>query len=160
MLAIFKREFKSYLHSFIGPLFIAAVLGLFSMFFILFNIMNLSNNINGALYNLGFWGLMFMIPILCMRAFSEERKNKTDQMILTAPVSVGSVVLGKFLAIVAIFAIPTAVFCLFPLIMSAFGDVPLLWNYTSVLGFFLYGVMLIAVCVFISNLSDNFFINN
>ncbi|MBE5843582.1 MAG: hypothetical protein E7302_05290 [Butyrivibrio sp.] len=155
MLAIFKREFKSYLHSFIGPLFIAAVMGLFSLFYILFNVMSLSNNINGALYNLGFWGLMFMIPILCMRAFSEERKNKTDQMILTAPVSVGSVVLGKFLAIVAIFAIPTAVFCLFPLIMSAFGDVPLLWNYTSVLGFFLYGVMLIAVCVFISNLSDN-----
>ncbi len=155
MLAIFKREFKSYLRSFIGPLFIAAVLGLFSMFFILFNIMSLSNNINGALYNLGFWGLMFMIPILCMRAFSEERKNKTDQMILTAPVSVGGIVLGKFLAIVAVFAIPTAVFCLFPPILSAFGDVPLLWNYTSILGFFLYGVMLISVCVFISNLSDN-----
>ncbi len=155
MLAIFRREFKSYLHSFIGPLFISAVVGLFALFFVLFNVMGLSNNINGALYNLGFWGLMFMVPVLCMRAFSEERRNKTDQLILTAPVSVGGIVFGKFLAIVAIFAIPTAVFAVMPLLLKVFGDVPLLWNYTSLLGFFLYGVMLIAVCIFISNLSDN-----
>ncbi len=155
MLAIFKREFKSYLHSVIGPLFIAAVVGLFSLFFIMFNLMGLSNNINGALYNLGYWGLMFLIPILCMRTFSEERRNKTDQLILTAPVSVGAVVVGKFLAIVAIFAIPTVIFCLVPIIMTFFGTIPMLWNYTSILGFFLYGVMLIAICVFISNLSEN-----
>ncbi len=155
MLAIFKREFKSYLHSFIGPLFIAAVIFMFSLFFTIFNLMGLSNNINGSLYNLGYWGLMFLIPILSMRAFSEERKNKTDQLILTAPVSVGSIVFGKFLAIVAIFAIPVAFICAMPLVLNLFGDVPLLWNYTSILGFFLYGVMLIAICIFISNLSDN-----
>ncbi len=155
MLAIFKREFKSYLHSFIGPLFIAAVLGLFSLFFTLFNLLSLSDNINGALYNLGFWGLMFLIPILCMRAFSEERRNKTDQMILTAPVSVGGIVMGKFLAIAAIFAIPTLLICIIPLIMTAFGSIPMLWNYTSILGFFLYGLMLISVCIFISNFSEN-----
>ena len=155
MLAVFKREFKSYLHSFIGPLFIAALLGLFSMFFILFNVMGLSNNINGSLYNLGYWGLMFLLPILCMRSFSEERKNKTDQLILTAPVSVGGIVFGKFLAIAAVLAIPTAFFCLMPLVLSAFGEVPLLWNYTSILGFFLYGLALISICIFISNLSEN-----
>ena len=155
MLAIFKREFKSYLQSFIGPLFIAVVLGLFSLFFILFNVISLNNNINGALYNLGYWGLMFMIPILSMRTFSEERKNKTDQLILTAPVSVGSIVLGKFLAIAAVLLVPTLVFCIIPPIMSAFGTVPMLWNYINILGFFLYGLMLISICIFISNLTDN-----
>ncbi|WP_029324643.1 Gldg family protein [Butyrivibrio sp. AE3004] len=155
MLAIFKRDFKSYMHSFIGPLFIGVVVALFSLFFIMFNLLGLSNNINGALYNLGYWGLMFTIPILCMRAFSEERRSKTDQMILTAPVSVYSIVIGKFLAISTVFAIPTALFCIVPVVLTKFGTIPFIWNYTSLLGFFLYGIMLIAICLFISNLSDN-----
>ena len=155
MIAIFKREFKSYMHSVIGPLFISAVLGMFSLFFIIFNLLSLNNNINGTLFNLGFWGLMFLVPILCMKAFSEERRSKTDQLILTSPVSVKGIVLGKFFAIAAVFAIPTAVFCIMPVVLSLFGTVPFLWNYTSILGFFLYGLMLIAICTFISNLSDN-----
>ncbi|WP_035765994.1 Gldg family protein [Butyrivibrio sp. NC2002] len=155
MFAIFKREFKSYLQSFIGPLFIAVVIGLFSLFFILFNVVSLNNNINGTLYNLGYWGLMFMIPILSMRTFSEERRNRTDQLILTAPVSVGGIVLGKFLALCAILAIPTLVFCLVVPVMAMFGTVPVLWNYINILGFFLYGVMLISICIFVSNLTDN-----
>lgn len=155
MIAIFKREFKSYMQSFIGPLFIAALIGLFTLFFILFNVVSHSNNINGTLYNLGYWGLMFLVPILSMRAFSEERRNKTDQLILTAPVSVGSIVLGKFLAMVAVLSIPTALFCVIPPVLSIFGTVPFAWNYVDILGFFLYGVMLISICIFVSNLSDN-----
>ena len=155
MIAIYKRELKSYFHGIIGPLFISAMLLMFGFFFALFNMIGASNNINGAVYNLGYWGLMFLIPILCMRSFSEERKSKTDQLLLTAPVSVGQIVLGKYLALVTIFAIPTAVFCLFPLIISTMGTIPFLWNYTDILGFFLYGLMLIAICMFFSTITEN-----
>ncbi|MCR4901679.1 MAG: ABC transporter permease, partial [Butyrivibrio sp.] len=155
MTAIYKRELKSYFHGIIGPLFISAMFLMFGFFFALFNMIGASNNINGAMYNLGYWGLMFLVPILCMRSFSEERKSKTDQLLLTAPVSVGQIVLGKFLAIATVFAIPTAVFCLFPLIISTMGTVPMLWNYSDILGFFLYGLMLIAICMFFSSITEN-----
>jgi len=155
MIAIYKRELKSYFHGIIGPLVIAAMLLMFGFFFALFNMIGASNNLNGAIYNLGYWGLMFLIPILCMRSFSEERKSKTDQLLLTAPVSVGQIVIGKFLALATIFAIPTVVFCAFPLIISTMGTVPMLWNYTDILGFFLYGLMLIAICMFFSTITEN-----
>ena len=155
MIAIYKRELRSYFHGIIGPLFIAAMLLMFGFFFALFNMVGASNNINGAMYNLGYWGLMFLVPILCMRSFSEERKTKTDQLLLTAPVSVWQIVFGKYLAMVTVFAIPTAIFCLFPLIISTMGTIPFLWNYTDILGFFLYGLMLIAICMFFSTITEN-----
>ena len=159
MLAIFKREFKSYFHTFIGPLVVAATLALFTIFFVLYNLLNASNNVNGAVYNTAFWGLMILIPILTMRSFTEERKNKTDQMILTAPVSVGQIVMGKFLALAAVLAIPTVIICVFPIVMTRFGSVPLLWNYTSILGFYVYGLALIAFCMFFSSLTENIIVS-
>ncbi|MCR5100117.1 MAG: Gldg family protein [Butyrivibrio sp.] len=159
MLAIFKREFKSYLHSFIGPLVIAAILAMFTWFFLIYNLFSQSNNLNGAVFYVAFWGLMIIIPVLSMRSFTEERKNKTDQMILTAPVSVGQMVMGKFLSMVAIFTIPTLVICIFPLVMMKFGSVPLLWNYTSIFAFYIYGVALIAICMFFSSLTENIIIS-
>ena len=90
-----------------------------------------------------------------MRILAEERKNKTDQMILTAPVSIWKIVLGKYLALETVFAIPCAVLCLYPLLLSRYGTIPYGETYVSLLGFFLYGSAAVAVGVFVSSLTES-----
>lgn len=67
--------------------------------------------------------LLFLLPAISMRSFAEERKNRTDQLLLTSPVSIPAIVAGKFLAEVAVFALPLAAAVLMPLILKAFGTV-------------------------------------
>lgn len=154
MWAIYKRELKSYFRSFIGLLFIAVTLFFISLYFTANNLISgypyLSYTFSGMLTL-----FMLSVPILTMRSLAEERHSKTDQLILTAPVSVGGIVLGKYLAVLTVFAIPTAVVCTYPLIMSRFGGVPMAEAYLSVLGFFLYGAAAIAVGVLISSLTES-----
>ena len=90
-----------------------------------------------------------------MRVLAEERKQKTDQLLLTAPVSVEKIVFGKYLALVTIFAIPMLIMCLYPLLMSKFGTVSLGAAYTAILGFFLLGCANLAIGVFISSLTES-----
>ena len=91
---------------------------------------------------------LISVPILTMRVLAEERKQKTDQLLLTAPVSVGQIVLGKYLALVTIFAIPMVIMCFYPLLMSKFGTVSFAGAYTGILGFFLLGCANLAIGVF------------
>ena len=95
------------------------------------------------------------VPILTMRVLAEERKQKTDQLLLTAPVSVGNIVIGKYLALVTVYAIPILVMCTYPLIMSKFGTVAFASAYTAILGFFLLGCANIAIGVFMSALTES-----
>lgn len=154
MFAIYKRELKSYFTSFIGWLFIAVTLAFVSLYFLIYNLFQgypyLAYAISGVV-------ILFLIsiPILSMRILSEERKNKTDQLILTAPVSVGGIVAGKFFALLTIFAIPTAFICLYPLLLGRYGTVPTPENYLAILGFFLYGMAAIAIGIFISSLTES-----
>ena len=90
-----------------------------------------------------------------MKVLAEERKQKTDQLLLTAPVSVGKIVIGKYLALITVFAIPMAIICLYPLVMSKFGIVSLGTAYTAILGFFLLGCANLAVGVFVSSLTES-----
>lgn len=155
MIAIFKREFKSYFNTFIGPLVIGGILMVMFLYFIFTNILSESAILTNTLYVTAFFALSFAIPILCMRCFAEERRSKTDQLILTAPIAVGKVVLGKFMALAAIYAIPCAVAAMLPLVLALFGTPEYAWSYTSVLALFLYGLMAIAICMFISSLTEN-----
>ena len=95
------------------------------------------------------------IPILTMRTLSEERKNKTDQLILTAPVSVGKIVLGKYLALATVLFLPTAFMGILPLFLMQGGDFQLGVSYASLLGFFLYGCLALAVGLFLSSLTES-----
>ena len=155
MIAIFKREFKSYFHTVIGQIAVSYILFFIFLFFMVDNILSMSTTLSNTLDGAALFGLTLGLPLLCMRAFAEERHSKTDQLILTAPVTVGQIVMGKFLSLVAVFAIPTAVTCVLPIVMSFFGDVSFLWAYTAILGFFLYGVMIIAICMFISAITES-----
>ncbi|MCH4193170.1 MAG: Gldg family protein [Butyrivibrio sp.] len=155
MIAIFKREFKSYFHTVIGQLVVSYITLMLFLFFMVDNIASMSASMTYTITGAALFAITLGLPILCMRSFSEERHNKTDQLILTAPVTVGQIVMGKFLALLAIFAIPCAFTCVLPVLMSFFGDVSLLSSYSAILGFFLYGAMVIAICMFISAITES-----
>lgn len=154
MKAIYKRELKAYFTSVIGCLFIAATLFVIGIFCSVYNLFYGYPNVSYALSGSVFLFLI-SIPVLTMRILAEERKQKTDQLILTAPVSVGKIVIGKYLALATIFTIPIAVICIYPAVLSLFGTVPLAESYIAILGFYLYGLAGIAVCLFISSLTES-----
>ena len=154
MTAIYKRELKSYLTSMVGSLFIFFILVLTGIYFSAYQ---LSAAYPKFEYTLSAVTFVFLIgvPILTMRVLAEERKQKTDQLLLTAPVSVGNIVIGKYLALVTVYAIPILVMCTYPLIMSKFGTVAFASAYTAILGFFLLGCANIAIGVFMSALTES-----
>lgn len=153
MKAIYKRELKSYFSSVIGCLFIAATVLVSGVFFVLYNLLSGYSTMEPPLFYAAL-GLALFVPILTMKVMAEERRQKTDQLFLTAPVSLAKVVIGKYLALLTIFAIPVAVICTYPLIMSLFGAVQFKLCYFAISGFVLYGAALIAIGVFISSITE------
>ncbi len=154
MTAVYKRELRSYLTSMIGYIFIFFVLLLTGIYFSAYQLSAAYPKFEYTLSALTFVFLI-SVPILTMRVLAEERKQKTDQLLLTAPVSVEKIVMGKYLALVTIFAIPMAIICLYPLLMTKFGTVSLGMAYTAILGFFLLGCANLAIGVFISSLTES-----
>ena len=114
MTAVYKRELRSYLTSMVGYLFIFFILLLTGIYFSAYQLAAAYPKFEYTLSALTFVFLI-SVPILTMRVLAEERKQKTDQLLLTAPVSVGQIVLGKYLALVTIFAIPMVIMCFYPL---------------------------------------------
>lgn len=154
MIAIFKRELNSYFHSFIGCLFIGAVLFITGIYVTVYNLLSGLPNISYALMGIIFI-FIISIPILTMRVLAEERRQKTDQLILTAPVSVGKIVFGKFLALGAVFTIPVVIICFYPLILGIFGTVSFAECYAAILAFYLYGLTCIAIGIWVSSLTES-----
>lgn len=154
MLAIYKREFKSYFYSMTGSIFIAFLTVITGIYFMAYN---LHSGYPYFAYSLSGVTFVFLIavPVLTMRSFSEERKNKTDQLLLTSPVSVGKMVAGKYLAMVTVFLIPCVIFCAYPLIIKTQGTAYFLTDYTAILVFFLMGCVYIAIGSFLSALTES-----
>ena len=154
MLAIYKRELKSYFHSMTGCVFIAFLVMFTGIYFMAYNLNagypHFSYTLSGSL-------IVFLvgIPLLTMRSFSEERKTKTDQLLLTAPVSLTKVVLGKYFAMVTVLAVPNVIFCLFPLLIKLQGTAYLLVDYSSIAVFFLLGCVYLAIGMFMSSLTES-----
>lgn len=154
MFAVFKREFKAYFQSVIGWLFVAALLALFGLYFYVYNLMQ---GYPYIYYTLSAITMIFLIaiPVLTMRSFAEERRNKTDQLLLVSPVSLGKIVFGKYLAMAAVFTVDIVIFCAAPLILQIFGTVPMGESYIAILAFWLYGCACIAVGMFLSSLTES-----
>ena len=154
MLAIFKREFKSLFWNITGWLFIGITLALFGLYFFVYN---LSYGYPYISYSLSAIAFLFMVtvPILTMRVLAEEKHAKTDQLLLTAPISVGKIVHGKFLALALVYTICIGVICVAPLVLMIFGEVPLAETYVGILGFWLYGLATIAIGTFVSSLTES-----
>lgn len=154
MTAVYKKELKGYLTSMIGYLFIFFTLVLTGIYFSAYQLAAAYPRFEYTLSALTFV-FIIGVPILTMRVLAEERKQKTDQLLLTSPVSVTSIVLGKYLALVTVFGIPVLIMCTYPLIMSGFGEVSMASAYTGILGFFLLGCANLAIGVFLSALTES-----
>lgn len=154
MRAIYKREVRAFFHSFIGWLYLAATLSLMGIYFTYFVMLYGESSIAYVLQSSIFL-FQFAVPILTMRSLAEDRKQKTDQLILTAPVSVWKIVFGKYLALLTVYAVPVAVIGIMPFILSFFGEFQKGVSYTALLGFFLYGAFALAVGLFLSSLTES-----
>ena len=154
MLAILKRETKSYFTGMIGYVVVAVFLAVLGLYFTNQNRMFASPDFGGVLYTCTIL-LLFLLPALSMRSFAEERRAKTDQLLLTSPVSIPGIVLGKFLAQMAVFCVPLLAAAVMPLILTAFGRVNLIGAYASLLGFVLLGAACISIGTFLSSLTEN-----
>lgn len=154
MTAIYKRELKSFFYSFTGWLYVAVMMFMMGLYFTLCNMLAGYATISYVLQIIVFL-IVFTIPILTMRSLSEERKYKTDQLILTSPVSVGRIVMGKYLALVTVFAIPLVILGLTPFALMQAGEFQTGLSYTALLGFFLYGCMGLAIGLFLSSLTES-----
>lgn len=154
MRAIYKRELKAFFNTMIGWIFIAALLFITGIYFLAINIMNGYASVAYTISSSVFIYII-AIPILTMRILSEEKKQKIDQLIFTAPVSIGKVVLGKYLSMCTILAVPVLVICTYPAVLALYGTISFAEAYTSILGFFLYGLAAIAVGLFISSLTES-----
>ena len=151
MKAIFKREVKSYFTGMIGWVVAAVSLFFLGLYYTNRNLLYASSDFASVLYTMTMI-LLFLLPAISMRSFAEERKNRTDQLLLT---SIPAIVAGKFLAEVAVFALPLAAAVLMPLILKAFGTVSLVAAYSAVLGYLLLGSACLAVGTWISALTEN-----
>jgi ABC-2 type transport system permease protein len=154
MLAILRKELKSYFRSPSGYIFLGFFLLLAGIFFALTNLLTSSPLYTGVLSNMTFVFLI-AVPILTMRLLSEEQRHKTDVLLLTNPVSVTGIVLGKYFAAVIFFVIATAITVLFPISMSFFGDIAGWEIFASYLGFILLGCAFLAVGLFVSAMTEN-----
>lgn len=154
MIAVCKHELRGYFHSltaYVFGAFLLAVVGVGAMLY------NLQAAVSNFEYVLSFSSLVFVVivPILTMRVLAEERRQKTDQLLYSLPITTTQVVLGQYLALLAVYLIPLAVICVYPLIFAQFGEVYLPTSYGSIFAFFVMGAALMAVGVFLSSLTEN-----
>lgn len=154
MSAVFKHELRMYFRSLTAYVFGAFLLAFVGLGAMLYNIQAAVSNFEFVL-SFSSLGFVVIVPILTMRVIAEEKKQKTDQLLYSLPITTTQVVLGKYLALLVMYLIPMAVICVYPLIFAQFGDVYLLTAYGSLFAFYLMGASLIAIGVFISSLTDN-----
>ena len=154
MIAVWKREVQSYFLSPLAYIFIGAFMIVAGIMFSINNIMYLSVSFNTTLSSMTFI-FMLLVPLLTMKLISEDRKSKTDQLLLTAPISIFAIVMGKYLAAVTVFVLTLVLSFIFPIILSIFGMPAMGEIVTGYIGFLLLGCALIAVGVFISSVTEN-----
>ena len=154
MIAVLKHELRLYFHSLTAYVFGAFLLAFVGIGAMLYNLQAAVSNFE---FVLSFGCLVFVVivPILTMRVIAEERKQKTDQLLYSLPITTTQVILGKYLALLVVFLIPLCLISVYPLIFSRYGEVYLPTSYGSLLAFFVMGAVLIALGVFISSLTEN-----
>ena len=154
MRAVFRHEIKSCFSSIMTYVFGAFLLVFAGLYTVIYNLKNMLVNFEYVLSNMSL-AFLIIVPVLTMRILAEERKQKTDQLLYSLPISMTQVILGKFFALLTVMAVPVGIISLYPLILSAYGNVYLPAVYGSVVGFFLLGAALIAIGIFISSLTES-----
>ena len=154
MTAVYKRELRSYFTSMVGYVFIAILIFFVGIYFMAYNLFGGYPSFGYVLLSCT---IIFMVavPILTMRSMAEDRRGKTDQLLLTSPVSLTGIVLGKYLAMVTVLLVPILLICFCPLIIAMNGSATLTADYAAILAFFCMGCVYIAVGMFVSALTES-----
>jgi len=154
MTAILDREFMAYFYSPIGYIYLAVYFFFAGLFFSMFTLMSQRADITPVFSNM-FTIVLFLIPILTMRLFSEDKKNRTDQALLTAPVPLLSIVLGKFLAAVTVYLLGLSITIVFALVVNRFTPPNWAIIFGNFIAMLLLGMALISIGMLISALTEN-----
>lgn len=152
--AIFRRELGAFFTSSIAYVYLAVFYAFSGYFFYASSLYSATADMAG-LFSTLFMIIVYLIPILTMKSFSEEKKQKTEQGLLTAPVSLGGIVLGKYFATLLMYIMGISIVFVYALILSYFGEVA--WNIViaNYFALLLLGSAFIAVTMFISSLTEN-----
>ncbi|MCM1226903.1 MAG: ABC transporter permease subunit [Clostridium sp.] len=152
--AIFRRELGAFFTSSIAYVYLAVFYAFSGYFFYASSLYSATTDMAG-LFSTLFMIIVYLIPILTMKSFSEEKKQKTEQGLLTAPVSLGGIVLGKYFATLLMYIMGISIVFVYALILSYFGEVA--WNIViaNYFALLLLGSAFIAVTMFISSLTEN-----
>jgi len=154
MSAIYRRELRSYFCGMTGVIFIAFLLLMTGIYMTVYNLNGGYPNFEVTLSGVIFIFLI-AVPVLTMRSLAEEKHARTDQLLYALPLSLTEVVMAKYFAMVTVFAVPVVVMCFYPLILAMYGTVTLGSAYGSIFAFLLLGSALIAICMFISSLTES-----
>ena len=154
MKAVFKHELSSYFTNLSGYVFGAFLLLFAGIYMLAYTLQMYYTNFEYVMGGMSFV-FMVLVPILTMRVLAEERRQKTDQLLYSLPISMTRVVLGKYAAMLVMFLVPIGIICLYPLILSAYGNVYLPMAFSSIVGFFFLGASLIAIGTFISSVTES-----
>lgn len=159
MKAIFKRELRSYFGSMYGYIYLAFTLCVIGVYLTANNLLGETAEMSYTFSDMSFMSI-FLIPILTMRSFAEERRNKTDMFLLSLPIKPVEIVLGKYFATLTVFAIPVGVLSVYSLVLRLFSDSSVLLgsigtSLVACIAYLLLGALLIAICMFISSLTDS-----
>lgn len=154
MSAIFRRELGAFFTSGIAYVFLAVFYLLAGLFFYMYTLSSSTTDMSG-MFSMLFAVIIFLIPILTMKSFSEEKKQKTEQGLLTAPVGLGGIVLGKYFATILMYIFGVSIVLIYALIISYFGSVDCGILFSNYLALILLGAAFIAIGMFISSLTEN-----
>lgn len=154
MLAVYKRELRAYFTSSTGFIFMGFFLIMSGFFYAMTNLFGASPNYNSVLGSITFIFLI-VVPILTMRLMPDDKRQRTDQLLLTSPLSLAGIVLGKYFAAVTVFILTLLITCIYPIILSFFGTLAVWEIVGGYIGFLLLGSAFIAIGLFVSSLTDN-----
>ncbi len=154
MKAILRHELSSYFTNLSGYVFGAFLLLFAGIYTMVYNIQAAVTNFEYVLGGMSFVFLV-IVPILTMRVLAEERKQKTDQLLYSLPLTMTQVVLGKYIAMLVIFAVPLLIISLYPIVLTAYGNVYLPAAFGAIVGFFFLGAALIAIGMYISSVTES-----
>lgn len=154
MIAVFRRELNGYFKSVTGYLLAALLLIFAGIYCMAYNLSGYYANFEYVLDAMSFIFLI-AVPIISMRTLAEEKHSKTDQLLYSLPFSMSSVVIGKYLAMLVVLALPIGIMALYPMVLTQFGSVSFPTAYATLVAFFLMGSCLLSVGLFISAVTES-----
>lgn len=158
MKAVYKRELKSSFDNMTGYVIAALILLFMGIYTLVNNFIYGAANFEYAVSSMGLIYL-FAAVFITMGSFSTERRRKTDQLLFTSPASLSGIVAGKYFAMLTVFALPTVIICIYPLILSLYGDVNFAAAYAAIFSLFMLGAAITAIGMFVSSLTENIIIS-